>query len=74
VDYTLAFSSFNLINFADVDVIKLSFTNTSFSQDSGLNSFSARGLVLVSDEGASPLTLMVMALAGLMAVGRMRRR
>jgi hypothetical protein len=72
VDYTLPFSSFNLINFSDVDVVKLTFTNTSYSQDSGLRTFEARGIVAVPDAGASSLILVAISFAAMIAFGRTR--
>jgi MYXO-CTERM domain-containing protein len=62
-DYTIPFSAFTGINWADVDVITLSLVNNTTGQDSGLQSFS-----VIPTPGAAA----VLGLGGLLAARRRR--
>ena len=73
VDHTIPFAEFGLIDFGDLDSIRLEFSNSGPAQDSTLRSFSARGIP-VPDGGASTIVLVGLAFVGGITLGVRRRR
>jgi len=68
IDVMIGFSEFGLINFSDVDVIKLQFANTIGGQDWDMGGFSAEGTGV--PDGGATLMLLGCALTGLGALRR----